>query len=400
VNRGFVFRRAGQHGDTGLRLAAFYVAIFLLIGCYMPFLPLWLKWRGMSDFQISLFYAVPVLLRALFIPVMTFAADRWGRPVRMLCWLAWGSLLSVALLPFVDGFPALFAVVLVFTLFWMSVIPITDSVALAAARDGHGDYGRMRVWGSISFIAMTSGGGAAIDLWGPGAAVWLFVGSAAVVLIAVHWLPDERGVTMRSPPRLADMLKLVRSPELWLFLIATSAVQSGHVVYYVFGTLHWTSLGISPTAIGALWGIGVVAEVVMFIYLRQVGLWIGPVQLIALGGAAALLRWAVTALNPPLVVLFPLQMLHGLTFGGAHAGAMQFLSTAVPPHMAASAQGLYAAITAGLAMGLGSLAVTPLYRALGGEAYFAMAALGLVGLAFALALMHRWNGGLIMTGKE
>jgi PPP family 3-phenylpropionic acid transporter len=72
----------------------------------------------------------------------------------------------------------------------------------------------------------------------------------------------------------------------------------------------------------------------------------------------------------------------------------------VPPHMAASAQGLYAAITAGLAMGLGSLAVTPLYRALGGEAYFAMAALGLVGLAFALALMHRWNGGLIMTGKE
>jgi PPP family 3-phenylpropionic acid transporter len=322
----------------------------------------------------------------------------------MLSWLAWGTLLTVVLLPFADGFPALFAIIIIFTLFWMSVIPITDSIALTAARAGEGDYGRMRVWGSISFIAMTSGGGAAIDLWGPGAAVWLYIGSASAVLLAVQWLPDmggkggagAAGLPVRTPPRAADMLTLVRSPELWLFLMATSAVQAGHVLYYVFGTLHWTTQGISPTAIGALWGIGVVAEVAMFAYLRQVGLWLGPVQLVALGGAAALLRWTVTALNPPLAVLFPVQMLHGLTFGAAHAGAMQFLSTAVPPQMAVSAQGMYASITAGLAMGLASLAVTPLYRWFGGEAYFAMAVLGFLGLAFALALMRRWDGGLIV----
>jgi PPP family 3-phenylpropionic acid transporter len=237
--------------------------------------------------------------------------------------------------------------------------------------------------------------------------MWLYIGSASLVLLAVQWLPDIAGagqpgaaLPVRSPPRIADMMKLVRSPELWLFLMATSAVQAGHVVYYVFGTLHWTTLGISPTAIGALWGVGVVAEVVMFAYLRQVGLWLGPVQLVALGGAAALLRWTVTALNPPLAVLFPVQMLHGLTFGGAHAGAMQFLSTAVPPQMAASAQGMYASITAGMAMGLASLAVTPLYRSMGGEAYFTMAVLGCFGLGFALVLMRRWNGGLIVSGEE
>jgi PPP family 3-phenylpropionic acid transporter len=383
------------------------MATFLLVGCYLPFMPLWLEWRGMSDFQISLIYATPVFLRALFIPVMTFAADRWGQPARMLRWLAWEALASVALLPFADGFTVLFANILIFTLFWMSVIPISDAIALAAAREGRGDYGRMRVWGSISFIAMTLGGGVAIDIWGAGAASWLFIGSAMTVLLAAHWLPDDGGaktgalhIEPRSPPRVADMLALVRSPELWLFLMATSAVQAGHAVYYVFGTLHWTSQGISPTAIGALWGIGVVAEVVMFIYLRQVGFWFGPVQLVALGAAAALLRWGVTALNPPLIVLFPLQMLHGLTFGGAHAGAMQFLSAAVPRQMAASAQGLYAAVTAGLAMGLASLAVTPLYRALAGQAYFAMAALGFVGLVFALVLMRRWNGGLIVNGGK
>jgi PPP family 3-phenylpropionic acid transporter len=162
--------------------------------------------------------------------------------------------------------------------------------------------------------------------------------------------------------------------------------------------VHWTSLGISSTAVGALWAIGVIAEIVLFIYARALGRWFGPVQLIALGGGAAILRWSVIAVNPPLPVLFLVQTLHGLTFGAAHLGAMQFMTAAVPPHMATSAQGLYASITAGIAMGLASLAVGPLYRTYAGDAYFAMSLLGGAGLLLALLLIRRWRGGLIVGG--
>jgi MFS transporter, PPP family, 3-phenylpropionic acid transporter len=389
-----------------LRLAIFYVAVFFIVGCYLPFLPLWLKWRGLTDFQISLAYAAPIFLRALFIPVMTFAADRSGRPAQMLLFLSWGTLFSVALLPLAEGFPAIFAVIILYTLFWMSVVPLTESVTLAGARIGRGDYGRIRVWGSLSFVAMTLAGGAAIDLWGPGATIWLFIGSAAWVLVSVHLLPkDSAGPALHEAEtkpkvRIADLLRLIRKPDLWLFLLATSAIQSAHAVYYVFGSVHWTSSGISPTAIGALWAIGVIAEIVLFIYARSLGRWFGPVQLIALGGVAAILRWSVIAANPPLPVLFLAQMLHGLTFGAAHMGAMQFMTAAVPPHMATSAQGLYASITAGIAMGLASLAAGPLYRTYAGDAYFAMALLGGTGLIFALLLIRRWRGGVIVGAAD
>lgn len=399
-------KKGAPDDDFALRLSVFYIATFCIIGCYMPFLPVWLRWRGLDDTQIALIYAAPVFVRAIFTPVMTFLADRNGRPVTMLKGFAWASLLAALMLPFTGGFPSIFAIILLFTLFWMSVIPLTEAVALSGARAGRGDYGRMRLWGSFGYIAMTAGGGAVLQLWGPQAALWLFIGAAASVTLTVYGLPrgggydraveDATGLPLRRL-RLADLAQLIKAPTLWLFFAATSTIQSAHAVYYIFGTLHWTSVGISPAVIGLLWAVGVIAEIVLFAYAGWVGRWLGPAQLICLAGAAAVLRWVFTAYDPGLPVLFVLQSLHGLTFGAAHLGAMQFIARALPHRLAASGQGLYASITAGVVMGLASLSAGPLFRAYGGEAYLAMAVLAFAGLLASLMLMRRWDGELILS---
>ncbi len=405
-----VFPRPLPEDAFALRISAFYIAIFLLVGCYQPFMPLWLKWRGLTDFQISLTFAIPVFLRAIFTPAMTFAADRYGRPARLLNALAWGAVLSVATLPFAAGFPAIFAVIVVYTLFWMSVLPITDSLALAGARAGRADYGQMRLWGSLSYIVMTAAGGFSVDLWGPRAALVLFIGAAVTVLIVSYALPgddadggaeaDGAPTPKRTQLRIADMTRLMAKPDLWLFLAATSTIQGAHVVYYIFGTLHWTSAGIPPSVIGPLWGIGVIAEIVLFAYARRVGRWVGPVQLLAIAAGAAVIRWTITAFDPPLALLFLVQSLHGLTFGAAHLGAMHFMDKAIPHRLSASAQGLYASITMGIGMGSASLMAGPLYRNFGGGAYLAMAGLGLAGLAISFVLMRRWRGGPIVAREN
>ncbi len=384
-----------------LRLAGFYIAVFLIIGCNMPFMPVWLRWRGLDDWQIAVIYAMPVILRPVFTPAMSFAADRAGQPGTILKILAWGSFLSALTLPFVSGFAAIGMAYFMFTLFWMSIVPLTEAVAMNGARDGRGEYGRIRLWGSISFVVMNLAGGAAVDLWGPAAAIALFIGSACSVVVMVNWLPKTkppREVAPRAVPRIrfADFVQLVRSSNLWLFLGATSAVQSAHSVYYIFGTLHWQSEGISPLVIGMLWATGVITEIALFAYAGQVIRRTGAVQLILVGAAAAVLRWAFTAMDPPLAILFPLQALHGLTYGAAHIGAMQFMREAVPERLAMSVQGLYASVAMGVAMGLVNLAVGPLYRTLDGRAYLVMAGLGAAGVVASLVLLRRWRGGLLM----
>jgi MFS transporter, PPP family, 3-phenylpropionic acid transporter len=390
--------------DVAIRLSGFYVAVFMIVGSYVSFLPLWLADRGVSPTQISLIYAMPVLLRPVFTTLLSFFADRSGRHVWVLKILALGAFLSVAVLPFGGGFPVIFAAFTLFALFWTTVIPLTDAVALSVARRGAADYGRMRLWGSLSYIAVTVAGGAAVGLFGPPAALWLFIGSAACVLLMAQFLPDMQALNgapqaLRSI-RLADLTALMRLPALWLFLAATSAVQATHAVYYLFGTIHWTGIGISPAIVGLLWGVSVISEIVLFAYGARVARVIGPVQLIIIGSFAAVLRWTLTSLDPPLPALFVLQLLHGLTFGASYLGAMNFMTRAFPLHLAATGQGLYASFSAGVAMGSAYLAAGPLYRAFGASAYLSMAAVGAVALCLALALLRRWDGGLLSAPER
>jgi hypothetical protein len=92
-------------------------------------------------------------------------------------------------------------------------------------------------------------------------------------------------------------------------LVATGLTQAAHALYYAFGAIHWRSLAIDEGIIGLLWSVGVLGEVALFAFSGRAVAIFGPVGLIVLGSAAAALRWAVTALDPPLGVLFAAQAL-------------------------------------------------------------------------------------------
>jgi hypothetical protein len=176
-----------------------------------------------------------------------------------------------------------------------------------------------------------------------------------------------------------------------LFLLAASLIRRP-ALYCSFGTLHWRAEG-PDSAIWVLWSIGVIAEVALFAASARVIASVGTARLLMLAGLAAALRWSVMALDPPLVLLGPLQTLHAMSFGAAHVSAIHFLTHAVPEDRAATAQGLYAAAVAGIALGTATLASGPLYASFAGAAYGAMALLALAGAACAYRLTQLWREG-------
>ena len=60
------------------RLGFLYAALFLVVGCYLPYLPVWLKWRALDADQIAILLATPLYVRIVFTPAISFAADRLG----------------------------------------------------------------------------------------------------------------------------------------------------------------------------------------------------------------------------------------------------------------------------------------------------------------------------------
>ena len=135
--------------------------------------------------------------------------------------------------------------------------------------------------------------------------------------------------------------------------------------------------------IGVLWALGVVAEIVLFAFAGRLPRSIGPVSLILIGAAGGLVRWAAMSLDPPDLLLLPLQLLHALSFGATHLGTMMFLSQNAPEGNRAAAQGDVSTASS-LAMAAASALAGVLYGASGAAAYAAMAALAAAGGGFVL----------------
>jgi MFS transporter, PPP family, 3-phenylpropionic acid transporter len=68
----------------------------------------------------------------------------------------------------------------------------------------------------------------------------------------------------------------------------------------------------------------------------------------------------------------------------------------VPDRRGVIAQGIYAAVVAGLVLGMVTIACGPLYGSFASEAYAVMALLALVGAANAVFLMRRWRGECVV----
>ena len=374
------------------RVSLLFAAVFTVAGTHLPYLPVWLDWVGLSAREIAVIVALPMLVRVIATPVIAFAADRAGDHRRYLLVLAGIALAAALALTQCASFWPILALSLLFAIATSTIMPLTETVAMGGVRTAGLDYGRMRLWGSLSFIAASFCGGWALDRLGPPAVVWLLVGGAMLTALAAHALPRPIGdasplaVAGRRRIGLADALALMRSRLFLVFLLAVGAVQAAHAAFYAFGTLHWAAQGLSSGWAGALWAVGVTVEIGLMAFSGAVVRRIGAAELIVLGAAASVVRWLAMGLDPPLAALVALQALHGVTYGATHIGAFYLLTRAVPESQAGTAQALYASITAGIAMGGATLLSGQLYATYGGRTYWAMAAIAGVGLAASLAL--------------
>jgi PPP family 3-phenylpropionic acid transporter len=320
------------------RLSAFYAAFFVYTGITLPFLPVWLASKGLDAAEIGLVLAGPMLVRPFAVPTAARLADRFAALRAGLVATTLASVAGLVLLAVADGFVAILAALAIASVFLTPIVPLADAYALRGLADRRRAYGPVRLWGSVSFIVANLGGGVALSLAGAGNLIWALVAAQAFAAAsAMSLMPlAERAAAGRRAPVGPSMWK---NPMFIAVLAASSLIQASHAVLYGFGTLLWTARGLDGPEVGALWSIGVVAEVVLFAFAGRIVPAVGAPGLVVLGGLGGLLRWGVMGFDPPVVTLPVLQCLHALSFGATHLGTMTFLAGVAGHGRHATAQG-------------------------------------------------------------
>lgn len=377
------------HPSFALRLAIFYAALFAALGVQVPFLPLWLAAKGLDASTIGMVLSVPMLMRLLAIPLATRIADRHDALRAIIAIASALAMLGYGAMGLAQGALAVTIAFALASIFYTPLMPLADAYALRGLGALGRAYGPVRLWGSAAFIVGSFAGGLVLDVVPARDLIWLVAAALVMTASAACTLSPLAPRETSTAKPLRSARDLLRDPALLAAMAAASLIQASHAIYYGFSTLDWAAAGLDGSAIGALWALGVVAEIVLFAMSGRLP--VAPTTLILFGAAGAAVRWGAMAFDPPAVLLAPLQCLHGLSFGATHLGALGFIARTAPAEASATAQG-YLAVALGLAMAAAMGVSGVLYARWGSFAYVTMALLAAAGGVLALAA-RRLTGG-------
>jgi PPP family 3-phenylpropionic acid transporter len=386
----------------GLRFSIFYAFLTIGNGMQLPFLPLWLHAKGLTVGEIALVIAGMTASRFVAIPLAAYFADRHRNRRALIILFSFASSFGYLLLALSNGFTQIFPSAIFASMCISPIFTLAESFSVDGSAHHGLDYGRLRLWASLSFLSGNLGAGALLLYLPINSLIFLIAVAQGVSSLVAFILPADP--VARQPMQLSERpanifnaFRLLMTGGFVIFIVAVSLGQSTHAMLYSFGPVEWDRHGYDEFTIGCFWAISIVGEVTLFGFSNALVNRFGAINLILLGISGGFLRWLFMSHDFGLVVSSVLQSFHGISFAMVHLGTMHYIRLTVPQGLRNSAQGLYAAFSGGIAMS-GMMAVSGLlYGQLLGGTYLVMAAVSLAALSFAVGLKRLSPTTLVMV---
>ena len=372
------------------RLAAYYFFYFSYLGGFSPYFGLYLQSLSFSAWDIGLLMSQMQVMRILGPYFWGALADRLGQRLTI---IRTTSVLTLLIFPaffFTTRFASLFVVLAVLSFFWVAALPLVEALAFDHLRDQPSGYGRIRIWGSLGFIAAVLLIGALLDHFGLDSLLWAILLLLAGTVLHAFLLP-EAAPMKRQEEALRPIGEILRQPHVCALLAACFFMTAAHGALNIFYSIFLAGHGYSKFAVGGLWSLGVLAEILVFFFMTSL-LSRFSVRRILLGSfLTAAVRFTLIGLGVDhLPVLLLAQLMHGLSFGAFHAAAIATINRCFPGKTRSRGQALYSSASFGAGGLVGALQSGWIWDRLGGEASFVMSSLhALIGLL----LVARWVRG-------
>jgi nucleoside transporter len=281
---------------------------------------------------------------------------------------------AILALGWITDFWPFFLLLLVHCLFYVPTISITNSIAFANLRDAKRDFGKVRLWGTIGWIAaswpfvfiMTEWSkvpafnsvpfgdwlGAALASPKSGNALinatsYTFIASGiASLLLAAFSLSLPH-----TPPKPAregeekfawlEAMKLLKVGFILVLFVVTFFDAAVHQCYFIWTNDFLQSIGIPANWVMPVMSIGQIAEIgtmaILGLVLKRMG-WRTTMIVGILGHAV---RFGVFALAPLSAVAIAANLLHGVCYAFFFATVYIFVDDFFPKDARTSAQGLF-----------------------------------------------------------
>ena len=336
------------------RLSGFYFGYFAALGVIVPYWTLYLQELGFKSTDIGELMAIWTSGRILAPSFWAWFTEQIGQPMRIVRWSILMTTLCFSLIFGVNEFWKIAAITVLFSFFWNAALPQFEVVTITHLGSQFQRYSRIRVWGSIGFIALSLMVGKLLETESlyiiPLIIFATFVGTWLVSLS----IPESKSL----PHENADVSfkEILFQPAVLALLMGCFLMQASHGAYYTFYSPYLAAHGYSKTWIGALWSLGVLAEVVLFLVMPNLSSYFNNISLFLLAFLLAGLRWLMIAFGADfLIILLFAQLLHAASFGLYHVISIQLITKYFSGKYQGRGQALYGSVSYGMGGAIGML---------------------------------------------
>lgn len=334
------------------RLSQFYFFYFAVLGALLPFWSLYLKNIGFDVTAIGWLMAVMTSTRIVAPNIWGWLADKSGRRLTVVRAGAFLGFLFFLGVFFAHDFIWMALAIFGYSFFWNAVLAQFEVVTLGHLGEQRNAYSRIRLWGSVGFIITVTGLGLVFDYL-PIDYLPYFIATLLLLIWLSSLMVAEKPVSVR-PEKSGGLLAVIRQPAVLAFFIVYLLVQVAHGPYYVFFTLYLEELGYNRLLIGQLWALGVVAEVMIFLYMHKIMHRFSLRRIILASLILTALRWLMIGYGATFIgVLFFAQLLHAFSFGALHAAGIEVVHRHFRGGHEGRGQALYSATSFGVGSAIG-----------------------------------------------
>lgn len=321
----------------------------------VPYWGLYLQSLGYSAFDIGVMGAAILATRIVAPNFWGWIADKRQHRLRIIHIGSALAVLSFSGALFITDYAWLLVVIALYTFFWHAVLPQFEVITLGYLQGKTERYSRIRLWGSVGFIVAVVVLGFVFDRLG--IAYLPSILFSLLVLIMLSGLPLKEPVSTVRKGVSSHFLTLITRPYMLAFFAASILLQFSHGPYYTFFTLYLVDgYGYSQSVAGALWALGVIAEVVIFIAMPNVLTRFRLTHLLTGVFLVTSLRWGMIGVGAEwLGVIVIGQLLHAVSFGVAHAVSIEIVRRELGASHASQGQALYSSLSFGVGGALGAL---------------------------------------------
>jgi PPP family 3-phenylpropionic acid transporter len=370
-----------------------YFFLFITFAVFSPYLPLYLKARGFTPSRIGVLLGVLELAGVGGTLLIARLADRRSIYRELYALVLVASAAAFLLLQLTTALVVSAGCMILIGLSYRSAAPLLDSLVTRVVPDAAHRYGRLRVAGSIAFIAASLGFQASGIITGDSAPAILiafcasvFVAAAATLILPAAPRPVDRAAAAAAgAPVAAAGFDL----KFWVVIGVIFLGRFGIGAYYSFFSLYLKHT-FPAAGVGTLWAIGAAAEVATIWFsgplIRRWG-----IRLVLLVSLAAIsVRLGLFVAAPTIVFVAVAQLLHAFTFGTFHTVSVAYVTGKIAGERRGLGMAVYNGLCIGLSTVLASTAGGYLLEARGFTVLFVTyAAVPLAGIAVLLVFGRR-----------